>query len=309
MEIRFSSTDRLNVRNRRGIAPLEMVMSLPFLVAMFAMITSLLAAAQWTARCSHSARHEVWKLRGGSSDGSPVVRKEVKETRPFQIIRNANPLSGSIYGEVEKEMHLAKMVGDATAKGRALIVVNTWDHKAIEGDFDGNGPHVNIMARMGEVLALSAVMGLASIRNIESFEMPDLSEAQGQLAEAEQQVSDMEEEYRQKIKELEEQYEKEKEKRDGFVKEKQALEKKRDELDDKIAELEARIAAQDPPSPALLKELEGLKADRDQLTKDIAAKQRQIDASEAEMRRIQAELRKWQQGMQNANNDISELPE
>lgn len=295
---------------RRGIAPLEMVMSLPFLAGMVAMIMSIGGTTLYRSLATSTARHEVWKLRDDPNQDSPdLTSKDNMWTRPLGL-ENVNPLSGQIYGETEYDIKLSPGLGSATPKGRSAVLANTWDHKALaldgRGDFTGNGPHVGVLGRMGPGMAV-AVTGLGNLRNMDLPNKEQIKDAQKEIDESERQQQKLMEEHRKKIEELKQKYEEVKKQRDQLIAEKKALEQKRDKLNEEIAQLEKQLADQNPPDPSLVAKIKEKKAERDKLNGEISKKQREIDAKQREMDRIQREIDEREAVMRDAEEEIGKL--
>lgn len=297
---------------QNGIAPLEMVMSLPFLVGMVAMTASLGWVALYRSMACAEVRHEVWRLRTDPQQSAPELnKKETKTTSPLgpqDFNPFASPLAGEVYGEIEHVLTLYTGFGTAKPQGRAAVLANTWDDRSLDGDFDGGGPHVKILYRMALGIGLGAVSGLGGLRDMKLPNQSEVDAAQGEIDKAEEQTEKLKEEYRKIIDDLKKRYEEVKKERDQLVAERQKLIDERNKLDKEIAELERQIAEQDPPNPALVAELEKKKAERNKLTQEIDQKTAEIQAKEREMAAIQEEIRRHEQAMEDAQEDVEGLP-
>lgn len=283
-------------------------MSLPFLAGVFAMTMSVGWASLNRTGSAIEARHHVWKLRPNPDQSSPVVRKQLKGTSPLGVQDALTPTAGEIYGEIDTDVKLYSGFGNVTTKGRAAVVANTWDHKAIGNDFDGEGPHIQIFKRMAIALGLSAITGLAELPEMNLSNQDEIDAAQGEIDKAKEEQEKQEEAYKEQIEELEAEYDKAKAERDVLVGEKAQLEADRDQVDEDIKALEEQIAEQDPVDPALQQQLEDKREERDDLTDDIADKQLEINAKEEEMRRIRREINKHEDAMQDSKGDLEDLP-
>lgn len=295
-------------RRRSGLAPLEMVLSLPFLVGISAMIFSLGWTTLYRSVAVTQARQHVWELRADPTQSSPKLKGKRHTSTTALSASNLNPLSGSLYGEVEHEIDLYVGFGRATPKGRSCVVANTWDHKALGGDFNGNGPHYRVLGRMGLAAAAGAVAGLGNFGSMDLPNQGAIDSVNGEIAQAEAEREAREQQYREMIAELRRQHEAARIERDRLKAEQQALISQRDAVDQRMRDLEAQIAAQNPPDQALLDRHRELRGERDALTGQIGEKQEQINAKQAEMDRIAGEIRQHENAMGQARNDAGDLP-
>lgn len=302
------SSRPIDRNHRNGLAPLEMVLSLPILVGVSAMIFSLGWTTLYRSNAAAEARQKVWQLRADPTKAAPKLKSKRYTTTTALSASNLNPLSGALYGEVKHEIELYVGFGRATPKGRSCVVTNTWDHKALGGDFNGNGPHYRVLGRMGLAAAAGAVAGLGNFGSMDLPNQGAIDAVDGQIAQADAEREQREQQYREMIAELRRQHEAARIERDRLKAEQQALINQRDAVDQQMQDLEKQIAAHSPPDQALLDRHRELRKERDALTGQIGEKQDQINAKQAEMDRISKEIQQHEKAMGQAQNDANKLP-
>ena len=154
--------------NRAGMASLEFVLGLPFLLFVFAMIYSASWASVNRTVAIQNARYDVWKMRDATSKHQlkPFTRND--NSKPFSIpiptktLRNALPgevnqnntvqrdnLQGEISGKRSQTFGMYSWLGgDRTAKAEAGIIYWTWDHEEVNS-LNGPQPHAfQVIAQM-----------------------------------------------------------------------------------------------------------------------------------------------------------------
>ena len=246
-------------------------MSTPFLAGVFAMTLSVGALTMARSTSSISARHAVWKSRplGQPTGGLKNVQK--KSTSPYDVFQSIDPLAGLLYGEQERTVTLYTGFGQRSAKGRAALLVNTWDSAALaadgRGDFGGGAPHLGVLGRLALGAAVSELANLSSILNLTADGgdpeiAKKLGDAQKEIDQAEDDKKQAEEAQQQKIDDLKAEQEVARQKRDEHLAKKAEHEQERQGVNERINEIDEQLAEQNPPDAELIEEREGL-VDRD----------------------------------------------
>ncbi len=155
------------MNRRQGIASLEFVLGLPFLVLIAAIIFTVAFAAVNKISVISKARHATWKMRkdeSGSSDLEDSRRNT--ETRPMEIETEfgGGGAGGELPGEVSgiastKFKTYNWLGGEHETKSGTTLIYGTWDHKEITEFTDNpDGPHFDVLGRVREIkLAQGAI--------------------------------------------------------------------------------------------------------------------------------------------------------
>lgn len=150
---------------RKGIASLEFVLGLPFLVLVAAIIFTVAFAAVNKISVVSEARQATWKMRkeeGGSSDLEDSTRNT--ETKPMVISSGFGGGGGELPGEVSgtastKFKTYQWLGGEHETKSGTTLIFGTWDHQELKEFTDNpDGPHFDVLGRVNEIkLAQSAI--------------------------------------------------------------------------------------------------------------------------------------------------------
>lgn len=134
---------------RKGIAPLEFVLSLPILVAVTGVIFWIGLAGLGKSHVAHDARYKVWSAVNKDNRPEDVTWTESSQPQRFAM----TPLSGHVVGEnsIGISTPYPSRFGPprAAASGGALLF-DTWSVEFAAGAFQP--PHLDILAQTGNVL-------------------------------------------------------------------------------------------------------------------------------------------------------------
>jgi len=137
MNTRSCRRGRVCHRTRRAMAPLEFVLSLPFLLAVMALVFSLGWAALKKSSVAVDARRQAWNARSAPPSSSPLIYYMY----PYTL--------GQVYQECHGRVDLLpSSFGSVTARSGNAVLAGSWDHTEVSG-FAGSGPHFGVMRQMG----------------------------------------------------------------------------------------------------------------------------------------------------------------
>lgn len=297
-------------RRRRGIASLELVLGLPFILAIAAAVFVVgFAGIKRTATVIES-RHASWQQRSTPDKNGALY-----------ILAAAD--SGKVEGEASSTARAYQwMGGDRQIQAKSVVLTGTWDHKQLE-DFEKtpNVPHVLTALRIasdnpllgsaiqatGQGLALLApLLGGGGI-------LPN----QGEIDEANDMADGAQEEGRRNEEEAEAEKKKETDKVDAKIdeltEEKRGLEAQQRELTQQRQENEnQRRAKQTELSDARARQ-EELNRQADELgnrnpPEEVPGSlQSQIDSQEDTIDRIEDEISSLDQQINNQTREINRL--
>ena len=134
---------------RRGIAPLELVMSLPILLMLFATVIGIGWASLEKSGVAIGARNQAWQRRW-SSDRSQE-NQYLSEAGSCPLSAISVPLSGEIgaaYRTKSCEFNLPSWLGsDTVARSGNSVLMGSWDYNEV-AEFDHGAPHFDVLAKM-----------------------------------------------------------------------------------------------------------------------------------------------------------------
>ncbi len=163
-------TNRVHFRGssfaRRGMAPLELVMSLPFLLAISAIIFSIGVASLGKSTAAIDARHYVWKRRSNPPQNLPQLKNPTyNKTYALSVLSEFQHLPGEVYGEYENKMKVAPWLAPvARAVSGASVLASSWDHEEVKFSKYPDAPVLAQMASLkeAELQAVDAMNKLLS---------------------------------------------------------------------------------------------------------------------------------------------------
>lgn len=176
---------RFTKPRRRGLASLELVLSLPFLLAVAVIIASLAKVALAKSSASIEARADAWRKRPAAGAGA----------RP--TLTAADFVSGTsnvVSGQGSKSVRLAPVLEPSavTAQSNHHVLAGTWDHQVLRpgagqlqadplmASFAGGGSVQELASLLGSINE-GNLHGVAAIReSLEAFRdvLADLKEIQ-----------------------------------------------------------------------------------------------------------------------------------
>ena len=151
--------------NRTGMASLEFVMGLPFLMMVMAMIYAVAYAGVHKTKVVFQVRHQVWTMREDSHSHTLQNYKRIKDTKPLRLLSGAseNDMPGEISGIGSSSWTTYVWLGgNKNTKSKTVIITGTWDHKEIT-EFNSSGPHFSVLERIGGIENLGLLKILDTI--------------------------------------------------------------------------------------------------------------------------------------------------
>lgn len=155
-------------KNRKGIASLEFVLGLPFLVLIAAIIFTVAFAAVNKISVVSESRHAIWKMRkeeSGSSDLEESRRNT--ETKPMVISSEfggggGGELPGEVSGIASTKFKTYQWLGgEHETKSGTTLIFGTWDHKEIKEFTDNpDGPHLDVLGRVRELKLAQSLINM-----------------------------------------------------------------------------------------------------------------------------------------------------
>ncbi len=276
---------------RRGVAPLEFVMQLPFLLAIAAMIASVGAASLDYCGAVSRARHAVWKLRDDpNSGGAELAVKQVEANHPLSIVNGGESQQGEVYGEVHKTTEIFSWIGgDNTSKGRSAVLSGSWDHSQVS-EFNTTAPHLGIADRMlggngdigstvGSIVSALLHGGL----NNAAQNDPAVQQAGDDVDQAEADLEEKKKEVDRLIGEMEEELQQLREERQQLVDEKNELIDQRDQKQQELNQLQQQAATSNPVPNSLQQQIQDAEDAIDDLNDQISEKNNQISQKDQEI--------------------------
>lgn len=162
-------TSRSSRNKRAGMAPLEFIMGLPFLMGVMAIIWAVAYAGVHKTKVVLQARNQVWAMREESNTHSLENYKRLKDTKPLSwlIFRIGNEMPGQVSGVGSSSWETyAWLGGNETTKSSTLLITGTWDHSEVT-EFNSSGPHLGVLDRIvgledvGLIKTLDQIISLA----------------------------------------------------------------------------------------------------------------------------------------------------
>lgn len=298
----FSRPDR---RFRRGMAPLEFVLGLPFLLLLFTFIFSLGFAFLNKTTVSIEVRHAVWKSRDDQANwGNDAL----------SVWTAIDPNGGAVEDERTKTAKIAKWLGGSLAvRSKASVLTGTWDSRQV-GVFDKEEPHLGVIEKM---LGGSGGISQSAVSMIHQLLKLGSLPGQGEIEAANNEKNNAEKERDKKIEEMEDRIDEIREQLDELKEERQELQDEYDDLEDqrddlKMKQEDLREQAEEfPPGSKerqdLLDEADALNGDIQKIEGDMQKKQGEIDAKEKEIAEKQEELDIYEEQRAEAQKEIDKL--
>lgn len=123
---------------RRGIATLELVMSLPILIFLIAMLFTVYFATMKKSQLTMEVRNNAWRPRANPDAGKAA---------PFGLLKSHQ--SGTERAELTRRVtsytNLYPNVPRKITWGN-VVLTGAWDKKQV--DFRGSSPHMNVLLQM-----------------------------------------------------------------------------------------------------------------------------------------------------------------
>lgn len=148
---------RLN-RQRRGNAPLELVLFLPLLMVMLAAIVTVAEVAIFDSQVAVVARHQAFQGRrspwqsGPGYEASDLGLREMEDIADILGPSSKTPAdAGLLVSKVSRPVPamFARYVGRLpTAKGTCSVLGGVWDHQEIEFASQSNHPRLTLSKKI-----------------------------------------------------------------------------------------------------------------------------------------------------------------
>ena len=269
---------------RAGVASLEFVLCMPFMLALFAFLASVGFASLEKAGVAIAVRNDAWKKREDKN------AQRIETDRPLSAVSSITPLAGGIYEEAKKEVKVFDWLKQSpTAISGTAVLGGAWDHTQID-DFEKlpKGPHFSLIERVagGDGAVTREFTQLLTILLTGLPNQDEVNGAQKEKEKAEAKAREEREKIEAEIRKLR-----------GELK---ILEDERAELmrtrDAKQRELNELIGKQG--SEARVRQL------RDEIA-DLDAKIRQKNV-EIEAKKV--EIRRWEDALRRLNEESGKLP-
>ena len=138
-------------RQRSGMAPLELVLGLPFLLFLVASIWSIGRVGLGKQAAEIQARQYTWKQRMEPDRRSPDLASQSfpNPDSPLSVFSGINPGSGIFNGETKQDVSVPRWLGSrARPEGKTSLTVHTWSHHQV--DMSSSRPHFHLLVKMGQ---------------------------------------------------------------------------------------------------------------------------------------------------------------
>lgn len=299
------SSRRVMICTRRGMAPLEFVMGLPFLLLLFSFFFSLGFAFLNKTTVAINARHEVWQAREDQSHWSNDA---------LSIFSALNDDSGVHEKELQQDVKIAQWLGGAlTVKSKAAVLTGTWDSRQIP-TFDEGDPHTRLMEKM-----LGSNLGLLGVGDSILHKLLTLSldDPDGAIQAANEEKNAAEKERDKQIQKMEKEIARLKQELDTLKQERQklqdeydALRAERDALKQKQTDLRNQaenFPMGSPQRQKLLDQANALNPEITNLEAKMNTKANEIAAKDKEIRAKEKEIAEWEKQLNDAKAELNNV--
>lgn len=142
---------------RRGLASLELVLSLPLIVSMALLIFAVGRAGLGKTEVAVRARSEAWSARRDAT-GAPALRMATAQADAAAVEKTAS-----------KTVPLAPALnlGESTAVSRHAVLAGVWDDRARLSQFRGRGPHLDALPTLLEDAAINVPFDLSQLQQLD----------------------------------------------------------------------------------------------------------------------------------------------
>lgn len=156
------------LKTRKGIASLELVLGFPFLLLIFCIIFIVATAGIKTTGAVKDARYEVWKMRDMEYSADLDDQVQVADTRPMSITAGwgGDEMPGETGGGTTNSFKLynwMKLGNSLNAEGSTNLVSGTWDYEEMTVFTDRpGGPHfetLEMIADLESIIGFSLPIG------------------------------------------------------------------------------------------------------------------------------------------------------
>ena len=143
--------NRFSKKTRRGSAPLELVLGLPFVMFLIASMFAIGKVGLAKQSAAIATRQHTWEQRLEPHRRSSEL--ELQEFREPDIALAVSSIvyggSGILRGEAKEDVAVPNWLGgNASPRGRTALVVRTWSHRQV--DMSSSRPHFDLIWRMGQ---------------------------------------------------------------------------------------------------------------------------------------------------------------
>ena len=299
---------------RRAMAPLELVMSLPFLLGVFAMLLSIGFVSLEKARVVVAARHDVWTLRQDPSASPAGMQVESDSNpKPFSVTGANHDTSGLVYGKVTgNAKRFAWLGGPVQPQGQAAVLAQSWDSKQVS-DFDDqpDGPHLSVLDRMiGGNGAVGALAGglLGALLGGNLPNQAEIDQAGAEADKAEQRAREERDKLVQKIEELKQELAVLEAERQELVDQRTAKQQERDSKQAELDQLREDAEEMDPVPQSVKDQIKQLEDEIAQLDDEIDDLDQQIAVKDQQIKQKKKEIEQYEEALEKADDEIGKLP-
>lgn len=145
----FSSPASMS--NRQGMASLELVMGLPFLMFLIASIWAIGRVGLAKQAAAIQVRHYAWQQRLEPEQRSSKLSSQslADPDHAMALTSIAFPGSGILHGETKQQVSVPNWLGgQVNPTAKTAMTVRTWSHREV--DMSSSRPHFGLFLRMGE---------------------------------------------------------------------------------------------------------------------------------------------------------------
>ena len=144
----FNKTQKRN--SRRGMASLEFVLALPFLVFIMAIVFTFALMGVKRTQSIQQARFDGWKMRDHNHQHELEEFKLITDTKPMQVLAGLNfqEMPGEISGADTKKMKSYSFLrgNERTITSPTAIIHGTWDYEELTVfDDRPKGSHLQVL--------------------------------------------------------------------------------------------------------------------------------------------------------------------
>jgi hypothetical protein len=137
-------------RMQPGMAPLELVMSIPIVLAIMAMLFSVGYTLLGRSTAAIEARHLVWQRRADPQKIIPKLQEaKFTATNALNMFDAAKEMRGEVSGQCERTVRIFPRLGPKVKTfSKASVLTRSWDYQEVQFK---KTPDVTILGKMGGV--------------------------------------------------------------------------------------------------------------------------------------------------------------
>ena len=311
-------TANVHSKSRRGMAPLEFVLGLPFLMLLFGFTFMLGFVILGQADTAITARHEVWKLRDSSSTWADDF---------FSVATAVEPDTGRADQVKREDVKIYSWLGGkAETRSRVVVLSGTWDSNQAQL-FNKDEPHLSVLDKMldgphlgplSNLLGGKLKVGEATASVFRPLLSLDSLDNMDEIKDADKEKDKQNEKVEAEKKKLEEEIKRIREELAKLIAERDALQAKYDEKAaerDKLQLEQVKLKSEAEKFPEgskerndLLSQADALDGPIDTLEAEMTKLSQEIQIKNAEIRVKQKELNAALDAKQKMQEELDKLP-